>query len=162
MRFTDALHDPEHGSFDDANSDQNKTRCVSPEDGQKNASQTILLVEDNAFVRSVISEVLDSAGFQLWPARNGLEALQIARTCKSIDLLITDVVMPGMNGRDLAIRFENLYPRAKVLLISGYPKKLQENSPNIRFENLAKPFSAKMLLQRVHEILALKYLEILY
>lgn len=159
MRFADAFHNREYGSSDEANSNQGNTRGVSAEEGQKDAAETILLVEDNEFVRSVISEVLDSAGFQLQLARNAEEALLIAGNCVGIDLLITDVVMPGMNGRELAVKFEDLFPRAKALLISGYPKKTLTNSENIAIESyLAKPFTAEMLLQRVREVLSVNTL----
>jgi two-component system cell cycle sensor histidine kinase/response regulator CckA len=117
--------------------------------------ETILLVEDEDFVRNVTAEVLESAGYKLAIARSGAEALDVYRQLSEpVDLLLADVVMPGMSGRDLAAEFESLCPRARVLLISGDAAQLVacQVSPYGK-TYLAKPFSVRMLLKKVREVL---------
>src|SRR5580700_4654476 len=71
--------------------------------------ETILLVEDEAFVRAATAEVLESAGYRLVIAGSAAEALEAYRTCSlPVDLLLADIVMPGMNGRELATELERL------------------------------------------------------
>jgi two-component system, cell cycle sensor histidine kinase and response regulator CckA len=117
--------------------------------------ETILLVEDEGFVRKVTAEVLESAGYRLLVARSGAEALDAYRRLSApIDLLLADVVMPGMSGRDLAAEFESLRPRIRVLLMSGYAGQLARChlSPYSK-TYLAKPFSVHVLLRKVREVL---------
>jgi CheY-like chemotaxis protein len=117
--------------------------------------ETILLVEDEGFLRKVAAEVLEAAGYQLVIARNGTEALDACRkSLQPIDLLLTDVVMPGMSGRELANKFEGLCPHARVLLMSGNAGQLawDQLSP-YRKAYLAKPFSVTVLLKKVREAL---------
>ena len=117
--------------------------------------ETILLAEDEGFVCKVTAEVLQLAGYKLVIARNGTEAVAAFRQLSEpIDLLLADVVMPGMDGRDLAAKFETLCPHARVLLMSGYAGQLAwyHMSPHGR-TCLAKPFSARTLLKKVREVL---------
>ena len=118
--------------------------------------ETILLVEDEAFVRKATAEVLESAGYRLVTARSAAEALEAYRSSfRPVDLLLTDVILPGMSGRDLAAEFESLCPRARILLMSGQAEQLAgdvELSPNAR-KCLAKPFSIHTLLRKVREVL---------
>jgi len=117
--------------------------------------ETILLVEDEAFVRKSTAEALESAGYRLVTARSAAEAFEAyARCLRPVDLLLADVVMPGMSGHDLAAEFESLCPGTRVLLMSGHQEQL------IRCEQsgygkkcLAKPFSVDTLLKRVREVL---------
>jgi len=117
--------------------------------------ETILLVEDAAFVRKATAEALESARYRLLIAKNAAEALEACRICvRPVDLLLTDVVMPGMSGLDLAAEFENLCPRARVLLMSGHAEQFAGRELS-RSGNqcLAKPFSVSALLKRVREVL---------
>lgn len=125
------------------------------EAGQWGGPETILLVEDEAFVRKVTAEVLESAGYKLVIARSAAEALEAYRRCSEpVDLLLADVVMPGMSGRELATEFEGLYPRARVLLMSGHAEQLAWCELSRYGKTyLAKPFSIRMLLRRVREVL---------
>jgi CheY-like chemotaxis protein len=127
--------------------------CV--EAGCWGGPETILLVEDEGFVRRVTAEVLESAGYKLVIARSGAEALDAYRQLsKPVDLLLADVVMPGMSGCDLAAEFESLCPRARVLLMSGYAGQLASCQVSTYGKTyLAKPFSVQMLLKRVREVL---------
>ena len=117
--------------------------------------ETILLVEDEAFVRKATAEVLESAGYRLVVARSAAEALEAYRSCLwRVDVLLTDVIMPGMSGRDLAVEFASLCPRARVLLMSGHDEKLLELEPFRDGKScLAKPFSTCELLRRIREVL---------
>jgi two-component system, cell cycle sensor histidine kinase and response regulator CckA len=117
--------------------------------------ETILLVEDEGFVRNVAAEVLESAGYKLVIARSGTEALDSYRQLsKPVDLLLADVVMPGMSGCDLAAEFESLCPRTRVLLMSGHAGQLARcHGSTYGMTYLAKPFSVRMLLKRVREVL---------
>jgi two-component system, cell cycle sensor histidine kinase and response regulator CckA len=117
--------------------------------------ETILLVEDEAFVRKVTAEVLETAGYSVVIAGNAPEALEAYdRRSQSVDLLLADVVMPGMSGRELAAEFKTRCPLGRVLLMSGYADQLAfcQLSPNCK-AYLGKPFSIGTLLKRVREVL---------
>ena len=130
--------------------------CTSfVEAAPRGGTETILLAEDEGFVRRVTAEVLQSAGYKLVIARNGAEALAAYRQfSEPVDLLLADVVMPGMGGRDLAAEFESLCPHARVLLMSGYAGQLAWRHMFPRGRTfLAKPFSVRTLLRKVREVL---------
>ena len=129
------------------------TTFVEPESW--GGPETILLVEDEGFVRKVTAEVLESAGYKVVIAHSSADALDAYRRLSvPVDLLLADIVMPGMSGRDLATEFESLCPSARVLLMSGYAGQLVSCllSPSGK-TYLAKPFSARMLLIKVREVL---------
>lgn len=116
-------------------------------------TETILFVEDEVFVREVACEVLRSAGYKVLTARNADEAARVYdQRCSEIELLVTDVVLPGENGRALALRLRQKHPELKVLFVTGYAEQmgLQES---LHEECLAKPFSATVLLRRVQQLL---------
>jgi CheY-like chemotaxis protein len=115
--------------------------------------EMILLVEDETFVRQALAEALTGAGYQITTAANAAEALTACRG-KYVDLLLTDVVLPGMSGCELAAEFLVMFPRAAILLTSGYTERfiLKEQSAH-PVEYLAKPFSIATLLERVKKVL---------
>jgi DNA-binding NtrC family response regulator len=83
---------------------------------------TILLVEDEAFLREVTCEILESAGYRVLKTRNATEAASAFHRYKTIvKLLLTDVVLPGQNGRDLAKVLRSVCPELRIIFISGYP-----------------------------------------
>src|SRR6185503_9740707 len=85
------------------------------------ASETVLLVEDEAIVAKLVAGALGKAGYTVLRAANAQEALAVVRSRTApIDLLLTDVVMPGMNGRELADEVLKLRPGTRVLYMSGY------------------------------------------
>jgi CheY-like chemotaxis protein len=121
----------------------------------RGGAETILLVEDEPFVRQVTAEVLASAGYQLVIAGSADEALAGHRTsCQPIDLLLADVVLPGMSGCELADEFEGCCPQARILLMSGHAEQLAWRELSRHGQKcLAKPFSIQMLLNRVRAVL---------
>jgi len=115
--------------------------------------ETILLVEDEAFVREVTGEVLRSAGYRVVSARNAAEAAHAYdERGGEVELLLSDVVLPGETGRALAGRLRGANPRLKVLLVTGYAQHIGGREVGEE-ECLAKPFSTDALLRRVREII---------
>ncbi len=117
-------------------------------------AQQILLVEDEAFVRKVTTEVLEAAGYRVLVARNAAEAVEISGRCPApLNLLLTDVVLPGKNGIELAKEISALNREIRVLLISGYAGQLALSRSSEVQEYLAKPFSTQALLSKVRQLL---------
>lgn len=117
---------------------------------------TIALVEDEPAVRELASRILRGRGYSVISAENGRHALDLLAAHPSrIDMLVTDVVMPEMNGRDLADRLEMMRPGVKVLFMSGYAPEAVEQHGVIAHGTmfLEKPFSPEGLLQKVQQIL---------
>jgi signal transduction histidine kinase/ActR/RegA family two-component response regulator len=119
-------------------------------------SETVLLVEDEESVRQLVRETLESKGYKVLEAENGEAALQIVATHSGkIDMLITDVVMPGMSGRELSARLCASCPQTKVLYLSGYTEDAIVHEgvvdPDTAF--LQKPFTLQMLSRKVREVL---------
>src|SRR5262249_47677295 len=119
-------------------------------------SETILLAEDEDVVRALSRMVLQSAGYTVLEARDGEEALQLARQhAGPIHLLVTDVVMPGLGGRELADRLAALRPGLRVLYLSGYTDDavVRYGVSHDQVHFLEKPFSPKGLAEKVREVL---------
>jgi PAS domain S-box-containing protein len=119
-------------------------------------SETVLLVEDEASVRQLVREVLESKGYCVLEAENGQAGLTAAAMCKEkIDLVITDVVMPGMSGRELAQRILETRPDIKVLYLSGYTEDAIVNEGTLDSGKafLQKPFTLLNLSRKVREVL---------
>jgi two-component system cell cycle sensor histidine kinase/response regulator CckA len=117
---------------------------------------TILLAEDEQDVREVAREFLESGGYTVIEARDGAEALRNVEKCEgAIDLLVTDMVMPGMTGQELSARVLQSRPAIRVLYMSGYSERAAMDSArgDSSMRLLAKPFSRWALLRAVHEIL---------
>ena len=119
-------------------------------------SETVLLVEDELVVRRLVAEILESNGYTVLQAGDGPSALELLRRRgEVIDLLITDVVMPGMSGPEVAERVVALRPDTEVLFISGYTDSAIDHhgvlEPGIAF--LQKPFSADELTRKVRTVL---------
>ena len=115
---------------------------------------SILLVEDETFVREVTAEILELAGYQVLKARSALEGIREFRQHKGeIELLVVDVVLPGKNGRDMASELMHTNPELKTIFISGYPENvLNKNcAAKARTVYLPKPFSVALLMQKIRE-----------
>jgi PAS domain S-box-containing protein len=119
-------------------------------------TETVLLVEDEEYVRSLVRKSLQSKGYTVLEARNGKEALSVARQHPGpIHLLITDVVMPGMSGRELAECLVPLRQEMKTLYMSGYTDDtiLHHGVLDSDSALLQKPFTAKALASKVRQLL---------
>ena len=119
-------------------------------------TETIALVEDEKTVLELATRILRMKGYNVLPAENGRHALDvIARYPDRIDMLLTDVVMPGMSGRDLADRVNVMRPGVRILFMSGYSAEAvaQHGVLAEGASFLEKPFSPGNLLQKVREIL---------
>jgi len=120
-------------------------------------SEIVLLVEDDPSVRSLAARVLREQGYTVLEAANGEEAMHIAHEpiIKEIHLLLTDVVMPQMGGKQLVERFKAIYPSVKILFISGYTDKAVTHQVLLgsEFPFLQKPFSPTALVKKVREVL---------
>ena len=113
-------------------------------------SGRILLVEDEPGLRDIAQRVLARAGFEVTAAAGPDEAILASESMtEHIDLLLTDVVMPGMRGPELALRLRQSRPGLRVLLVSGYAEEIVEGARDDSLPFLAKPFSAESLLAAV-------------
>lgn len=113
--------------------------------------ETILLVEDEPAVRQLFAQALTRAGYHVYEARNGQEAMKIYdQYGDTIDLLLTDMRMPFMGGAELAQQLRARRGTLKMICVSGYPST-GENELTSDF--LAKPFSRDDLLSKVREVL---------
>jgi CheY-like chemotaxis protein len=117
--------------------------------------ETILVVEDEQAVRELTHRILVRHGYHVITARHGAEALALAKSHQGpIDLLLTDVVMPQMLGHEVAQRFVELRPGAKVLYMSGYAQPSVDARYHIDPAALVqKPFTEPMVLTRVRQML---------
>ena len=128
----------------------------SPEATLLAGSETILVVEDEVGVRTLIAETLSDYGYSVVEAKDSSHALEIARGgTPRIDLLLTDIVMPKINGRNLADAWHLLHPEAKVLFISGYVDSPSFGDMIAGLEDrlLQKPFSGVKLARKVRDAL---------
>jgi CheY-like chemotaxis protein len=119
----------------------------------------VLLVEDQQEVRAVTSMILRGLGYSVLEADSGEGALAVSQDfAGEIDLLITDVIMPGMNGRELAGRFAAARPKAQVIFMSGYPDRISSGDPlldpSVNF--LQKPFGPEELAGIVSRVFAVR------
>jgi PAS domain S-box-containing protein len=118
--------------------------------------ETVLLVEDEDLLRRMTREVLESSGYQVLEVANGDEAIQMSRSYSgTIQVLLTDVVMPGLSGPELARVLSGTRPQMKVLFVSGYPD--EASVPRVRpadgTDFLQKPFTPALLEQRLRQLL---------
>ncbi len=119
-------------------------------------NETILLVEDERGVRRFAHECLEFHGYSVFEAEDGREALRICHeSAHEVDLLLSDIVMPGLSGSDLAVQVQAFFPHVKVVLMSGYSE--DRITSEILDEHglvfLAKPFSVNTLLETVRRVL---------
>jgi PAS domain S-box-containing protein len=128
----------------------------SPPAGSTRGNEAILLVEDDPLVRSVTLRALESSGYRVISAASGEEALAIARREGTlIDLVVTDVVMPGMTGREVVDELRRSLPRIPALFVSGYTQDaiVQRGVLDSGMAFLPKPFTPSTLVARVRALL---------
>jgi len=133
-----------------------RVKLASTPDEAIRGSETILLVEDEEMVRALAQAILERNGYTVLAARNVQDALRVIEEGnKTIDLLLTDTIMPGMNGPELAKRILAIRPAMKVLYMSGYTDKAFTSGdtwePGPAF--LQKPFTPQTLAHKVREML---------
>jgi CheY-like chemotaxis protein len=124
--------------------------------GRRLGLETVLVVEDDRNVRQVAVRALESGGYRVLAASGGEEALQLARgEAGPVHLVLTDVVMPGLGGREVARRVVEMKPEARVLYVSGYTNDAigKDGVQDEGIEFLPKPFTASTLLDRVRTLL---------
>ena len=124
--------------------------------GAYQGDETVLLVEDREDVRSMAREALESFGYKVLEAASGAQALELAGAYTgAIELLLTDVVMPGMNGRELSDRLKDLRPATKVLFMSGYTENVIVHQGVLKsgIAYIAKPMTPEALAAKVRETL---------
>jgi CheY-like chemotaxis protein len=137
-----------------ASAEQPTTAAAVDADGE--GHETILVVEDEPAVRALTQRILQSAGYRVLTAADGAEALQrLEQLADPLDLLLTDVVMPGMNGRELATRATRLRPEIKVLYATGHTADglLRRGVLDATSRVVTKPFTARELRRKVRETL---------
>src|ERR1035438_4519259 len=118
-------------------------------------ARTVLVVDDEAMVRDLLTEVLRLQGCNVLAVASAAEALRVAASTATIHLLITDLMMPEVDGLELTRRFRAMHPNIPVLMVSGSLPLLHAMSePDMeRFDFLAKPFQLNELLQKVRTLL---------
>jgi PAS domain S-box-containing protein len=158
--FIDVHSEPGHGAVFsvylprvDAPSEQEAVPI--PPDAQPRGNEIVLVAEDEEAVRRYVERVLSGAGYRVLVAANGQRALEVSRAHAHIDLLFTDMVMPGMSGADLAERLMATHPEVRVLYASGYTDDaiIRGNEVDASVPYVPKPFAAEVLLSRVREVL---------
>ncbi|WP_262031000.1 PAS domain S-box protein [Microvirga sp. Mcv34] len=129
---------------------------ASTESYRAGAGETVLVVEDEPVVRSLILEVLADLGYQALEAMDGPSGLKILESKQRIDLLVSDVGLPGLNGRQLADHARLVRPHLKVLFITGYAEQAAIASGFLApgMEMITKPFAIEDLAARIREIIA--------
>lgn len=127
---------------------------VEPELAPQGAGETILVVEDEPVVRSLVVEVLNDLGYQTREAGDAAEALRISESGQRIDLLVSDVGLPGMNGRQMAEIIRQQRPGLKVLFATGYAESAAASDflgPDMAV--ITKPFAIDAFAIKVREML---------
>jgi CheY-like chemotaxis protein len=125
-----------------------------PEPDAARGSETIMVVEDDAAVRDLVRLMLEANGYRVLTVQDGDEAAALCRA-RAVDLLLTDVVMPGLNGRVLAERLGAIAPGMRILFMSGYSDEAVHRH-GVLGESAAfleKPFTERALARKVREVL---------
>ena len=129
---------------------------IQPDEKILNGSETILMVEDDGHVRSLVLSILKRRGYHVLAAESAEQALEILKEySKPVDLLLTDVVMPGLNGRELFDRISPQYPDMKVIYMSGYSGEViaARGVMDAGVNFIQKPFAVHALAAKIREVL---------
>lgn len=119
-------------------------------------NETLLVVEDNALVRSTTVELLKAQGYAVLEAAGGADAIRLVESTRQvIDLLVTDVVMPEMSGKDVALRLKAIRPEIRVLYVSGYTADeiIHRGALEGGISFLQKPYTSESLIRKVRSVL---------
>ncbi|RYD46079.1 MAG: response regulator, partial [Verrucomicrobiaceae bacterium] len=142
--------------FFPSSSDTLERNADNPERMSQKGSELILVVEDQAEVMELTSIVLKEAGYRVLTATNAKEAMQVAEKNPKIDVLFSDIIMPGgMNGVTLAHEIARMLPNTKILLTTGYSENTLDTvaSKPSRWPVLQKPYRPSSLMQAMRETL---------
>ncbi|HYW39119.1 MAG TPA: response regulator [Terriglobales bacterium] len=122
---------------------------------ERSRRRTILLVEDEPFVREATCGILESAGFEVLTVEDAREAMKVYEECKRrIDLVMTDMMLPGGTGQQLGQDLRQRSPEVVVLVTSGYGNpEYETEAPESRTYFLAKPYSKRRLVEKIEKIL---------
>lgn len=145
--------------FPEAAGDADSIVSSNVSDNSYHSAGTILVVEDNPMVLGMVKEILESAGHNVITANEPNQALEIIKTCgKTIDLLVSDVVMPQMNGPELFEQILEIIPGLKVLFMSGYAGVVSAHNGHLEEEAnyISKPFTMEAFIQKVSNVIANK------
>jgi CheY-like chemotaxis protein len=128
---------------------------VDPNPWPHARGETVLVVEDDPSVRLLILELLDELGYRTLEATDSRSAIPILQSSARIDLLISDVGLPGMSGRQLADLARTVRPRIKILLVTGYAPdaSLQSSFLGAGMQMMLKPFAVDALANKIREML---------
>ncbi len=142
-------------ALDSFNSRPNRTRKAKSENRQSNnKKKTVLVVDDERLIADTMTEILKRSGFHAFCAYDGQSALELAIQTNP-DVVVTDVVMPRMNGVQLGIAIRKALPSAEVILLSGQAGITdivdRGRRDGYSFELIAKPVHPERLLQRLHK-----------
>jgi len=126
-------------------------------DEQRRRPQLVLLVEDEPFVREATGSILESAGFEVLTATDADHALKVYQASpRPIDLVMTDMILPGRTGRQLGDELRERCPNLAVLITSGYSQaECSVEAPQSRTYFLAKPYSRRGLIAKIEQIFLL-------
>ncbi len=119
-------------------------------------TETVLIAEDDPAIRKLIADILEPLGYRVIVARSGAEAMRLAETSRTkVDLLLTDVVMPEMGGKELAQMFQSIYPHIKVLFMSGYTEEIviRHGVAQDGVAFIQKPLIPNKLVLKLREVL---------
>jgi two-component system, cell cycle sensor histidine kinase and response regulator CckA len=133
------------------------TAAPSGSTGNKGHRQTVLVVDDEEGLRTLVCRTLRAEGYGTLEAAHGAEALEVMENAaEPVDLVVTDVVMPGMDGAELGRRLTQRWPMVPILYISAYDVNdiFRRGSPRSSAPFLQKPFPAEGLIIRVQQLLA--------
>lgn len=123
----------------------------------KAGGRTVLVVDDEPTVRMLVMETLEEQGFIAFEAGDAVAALDILKSPAQIDLLVTDVTLPGQNGRELADAAKRLRPDLKVLFMTGYSHNVEVGNGSAMaggMEIITKPFSLDLLAKKILAMMA--------
>jgi len=119
-------------------------------------TETVLIAEDDPAIRGLVAHILEPLGYRVIAARSGAEAMKLAETSRArVDILLTDVVMPEMGGKELAQMFQTIHPHIKVLFMSGYTEEIIIRH-GVEREGVAfiqKPLIPNKLVLKLREVL---------
>ena len=123
---------------------------------------TILLIEDEETVRKFIEHTLSSMGYQILVAKDGFEALEIVMKNSAIDILLTDVVLPKMNGGKTAEKIKEIIPEIRILFMSGYAANVFLAKGIMKNDTwfLQKPFTQEQLATMIKDILSVSNFQV--